>query len=145
MNTIKSLAKNTILALFVFHPQLSFADEVSERVIASMGMPAEERATIVCEGHEDSALCQKLVTEPDYRDLWFETSDKLNRAEWILAERLVALQGQIDTENETIQYMIERAPKLPDGRPIFRDQDGNFFDLDGQPISSGMAMTARRF
>lgn len=138
---IRQISKAIVVGVLLC-PQNSFANDIGERLIASMGMPSEARAVMVCEGRETTALCKKLLGEPDYRDLWLETGDKLNRAEWILAERLAELKGAIDRQNKTVRYMIERAPKLPDGRVIFRDRNGNFFDLDGEQISRELAATA---
>lgn len=126
-------------------PQLAAAqtNDIGQRQIDTMGLPPAERVEIICEGRETSNLCKKLTDEPDYRDLWLETGDKLTRAEWALAEMAVKAQGRLDQENEAIRKMTERAPKLPDGRAIFRAQDGRYFDADGKLVSAEEAATAR--
>lgn len=141
-----------ILASLVFHPQLSYADAGVSKVgldsittiqINTMGMPPIDRARIICEDRQASKLCVKLLNEPDYRDLWLETADKLTQVEWMLAEKLVELRGQIDKDGKTVSYMIERAPKLPDGRAIFRAKDGQYTDINGNLVSAEVAATAK--
>ncbi len=140
----RTATKAAVLLLSSF-PQLAVAQtsEIAERRIATMDLPAAERVTIICEGREASKLCQKLVSEPDYRDLWLEAGDKLIRAEWALAKIAVDAQEQLDRDNEAIQKMIDRAPKLPDGRAIFRAEDGRYFDVDGKLVPPKEAAKAR--
>ena len=145
------LAKLAFVTL-AFYPQIISAQSstgvasnslIAERQIATMGQAPDARARVICKGLEGSALCQNLLGSPSYRDTWLDTADTLTRAEWLIAERLVELRGQIDRSNQTLQYMIKRAPKLPDGRVVFRAKDGRFFDLNGQQISGELAATAR--
>jgi len=122
---------------------IAYAGEIEQRQVATIGLPPADRGKIICRDREASNLCQRLLNEPDYRDLWLETGDKLTKAEWLLAEKLVDLRGQIDTTNETIKFMIDRAPKLPDGRAVFRTRDNRYFDIDGNSVSPEVAATAR--
>lgn len=126
-------------------PQLAAAqtNDIGQRQIDTMGLPPAERVEIICEGRETSNLCKKLTDEPDYRDLWLDTADKLTRAEWAVAKMAVEAQGRLDRANAAVQQMIDRAPKLPDGRAIFRAEDGRYFDTDGKLVSSQEVMTAR--
>ncbi|MEM6311972.1 MAG: hypothetical protein AAF754_18230 [Pseudomonadota bacterium] len=152
MITQNRVLANLVVAVFAIYPQVIAAQSssgaasnslIAERQIATMGQSPEARARTICKGLEGSALCQNLLGSTRYRDTWLETADTLTRAEWLIAERLVELRGQIDRSNQTVQYMIERAPKLPDGRAVFRAKDGRFFDLNGQQISGELAATAR--
>lgn len=137
-------AKAMTLALLGF-PQIVAAqsNDIAERQVDTMGLPPAERAEVICEGREASKLCQKLLGEPDYRDLWLETADTLTQAEWATAKALVEAQGQLDRTNAGLQQMIDRAPKLPDGRAIFRAQDGQYVDENGNPVSRGEVASAR--
>ncbi|MEL7398739.1 MAG: hypothetical protein AAFN44_20475 [Pseudomonadota bacterium] len=143
---------NLVAAVFAIYPQVMSAQSstgvasnslIAERQIATMDQAPEARARTICKGLEGSALCQNLLGSPSYRDKWLDTADTLTRAEWLIAERLVELRGQIDRSNQTVQYMIDRAPKLSDGRAVFRAKDGRFFDLNGQEISPERAATAQ--
>jgi len=142
---------NALALLFCFCPQFLLAQEaapsvtgpIGQRQVATMGQTPDQRARIICEGLEQSKLCQRLLREPAYRDRWLDVADKLTQAEWRVAAYLAAAQGQIDTTNKTIRYMIERAPKLPDGRAIFRAQDGRIYDENGQLITAAEAASAR--
>lgn len=140
----RRLTKAAALACLSF-PQLAAAQtsDIGQRQVETMGLPPVERVEIICEGRETSNLCKKLTGEPDYRDLWLDTADKLTRAEWALAKMAVEAQGRLDHENEAIRQMTERAPKLPDGRAIFRAEDGRYFDAEGKLVSAEEAATAR--
>lgn len=143
MITLKGTLTKAVVAFGLTFPQHSVAGEIGDRQVATMGMPASERIEVICEGRENSNLCQKLINEPVYRNLWLETADKLMRVEWFLAAKLVELNGEIDLQNESIQMMIERAPKLPDGRAVFRSEDGRYFDINGNLVSAEEAAAAR--
>lgn len=143
MIALRTALTNAAMALALTCPQLVSADEISDLQVATMGMPATERVEVICDGREFTALCEQLINDPDYRDQWLETGDILTRAEWRIAAILVELSGQIDRQNEALQLMIERAPRLPDGRAIFRAEDGRYVDIDGNLVSAAEVATAR--
>ena len=98
-------------------------------------MEPTARSKALCEGIENTKLCEKLASEPEYRTKYFRVADLLAERERQTADALANLKGEIDRKDRVIQALIARAPKLPDGRAIFRKSDGTYVDEQGAAVA----------
>lgn len=101
---------------------------------ASAGKPLIERARLVCP-QNDSKLCDLILNDAEYRAAWFKASDKINAAQ----AKIDATKAQNEAE---IAAILAKAPKLPNGKAIFGDANGNWFDQDNNPVSESEARAA---
>ena len=80
-----------------------------------------------------------LMRDPEYAALYKETKDLLITAEQAAERALESLENQITELRGSLVEMRERANKLPDGRLVFKDEQGRVWTEDGQRVE-GMAL-----
>ena len=79
-----------------------------------------------------SLLEYLLLTDPAYAKLYAETLDLLNQAEQDTANAIAEAEYRY-------KDIMENAARLPDGRAVFMDQEGNVWDENGNTIDPDIA------
>jgi hypothetical protein len=116
--------------------------ELIKRLNDSRDQPPEARINIYC-GDRASKLCDKLRTDPGYRDTWLQTMDKLADSQSAVDRTVDRIQKERAAAQRKLDEYIAAAPKLPDGTPVFVDKDGTYRDDKGNVIPPELARTAR--
>lgn len=86
-----------------------------------------------------SRLQMLLATNPGYAALYNDTLGALGDAEKAADDALEKLEAALTKARRETQNMLERAAKLPGGRPVFKDKDGQVWDEHGEHISADQA------
>lgn len=82
-----------------------------------------------------TALAQKLRDDPDYAALYYATEDLLTRAETLTERALSKAHKDLTNAEEAMRKVMNNAARLPDGRHVFRDEDGSFWGAQDRRIS----------
>lgn len=118
------------------------AEDRRDIIVQTMGMPDEQRALAYCAGLESNTLCDRILSDAQYRAQWLRTYDKLIKAERLREEAQDRINEEKAKGQNRLDEMRARAPKLPDGRAIFRTQDGQIVDEFGNPVPPELAALA---
>lgn len=86
-----------------------------------------------------SRLQMLLATNPGYAALYNDTMGALGDAEKAADDALEKLEAALTKARRETQNMLERAAKLPGGRSVFKDKDGQVWDEHGERISADQA------
>lgn len=86
-----------------------------------------------------SRLQLLLLQDPAYAALYNETFDKLRDAERAAEIALASAILTRDAAERSLQEMLDRAPRLPDGTRVFRDAQGQVWTQDGQLVDAAVA------
>lgn len=86
-----------------------------------------------------SRLQLLLLQDPAYAALYNETFDKLRDAERAAEIALASAILTRDAVQRSLQEMLDRAPRLPDGTRVFRDAQGQVWTEDGQLVDPAVA------
>lgn len=76
-----------------------------------------------------------LVTDPSYARLYRQADERLREAENKADAALAALAKALEAARRDEKELIDRAPKLSDGRAVFRRADGAVVDAEGRVIA----------
>lgn len=104
-------------------------------------MPNAQRAQRVCP-RNNSKLCNLLLTDAEYRDRWFHVQDQLAALQRAKDAEQASVDAEAANREAELNAMRANAPKLSDGRAIFRKRDGSWVDENGRPVSSTDAAVA---
>lgn len=80
-----------------------------------------------------------LATDPEYFALYTRLGDELSSGEAEADSIIANLQSAIDALEQQIEVMRAGAPRLPDGRLVFRYIDGRVVDEAGALVSPEIA------
>lgn len=80
-----------------------------------------------------SALDMMLLNDPAYVQAYNDTMDFLSRAERVAEQGLGKLETQLAKAEADLQSTLDSAATLPDGRKVFRDEEGLAWD-EGQNV-----------
>ena len=109
---------------------------VEERRQGSSGASSAERSA---QREFTSRLQMLLATNPGYAALYNDTMGALGDAEKAADDALEKLEAALTKARRETQNMLERAAKLPGGRSVFKDKDGQVWDEHGERISADQA------
>lgn len=95
--------------------------------------------------HRDRQAFQDRLTElmadPVYRAHYKRVMDRLSEAERAADAALARLNAEIETAEQGLADMEDRAARLPDGTMVFRDAQGIVRTADGTPVDPVLAET----
>jgi hypothetical protein len=86
-----------------------------------------------------SRLQMLLATNPGYAKAYNNTMDALGDSEKAADDAIEKLEVALTKARRETQDMLERAAKLPDGRRVFKDKNGQVWDEHGAHISDDQA------
>ena len=75
-----------------------------------------------------------LMTDPAYAELYRGTANALHDAQSRLDELMIAAQKALDEAQSDLDETLAQAAQLPDGRHVFRDQNGSVRFEDGSAV-----------
>lgn len=82
-----------------------------------------------------SALAQRLMNDTAYAALYSDTMQQLEAAERAAALAMEARETYLAEQLTAFETMKDNAARLPDGRLVFRDKDGEVVDENGAQIT----------
>ncbi|UWQ73601.1 hypothetical protein [Leisingera sp. M658] len=124
-----------------------FNNEMAGRDVGRMGrfLPSGERdpKKVAKQREERAAMLTNLQilmqNDPEYAALYRETEEKLRDAQSRLDTALDKVQQLKAGTEEAMLDIMNRAARLPDGRAVFQDQDGNVRYEDGTAVDTDLA------
>jgi len=82
---------------------------------------------------------QVLMNDPEYARLYTELGGALSEAERKTDVALEQAQDALRQAGEDLRQLLDRAPRLPDGKRAFRDAEGRVLDEDGDMVPGDIA------
>ncbi len=76
-----------------------------------------------------------MTTNPAYAALYEEVTNLLSEAETLTEAAIEQAEEELRTANEALEDALSRAPRLEDGRRVFRDENGQIWSEDGDLIT----------
>lgn len=86
-----------------------------------------------------TALDILLLTDPIYAALYSQVGEALEAAERDTAAAIDAAERALDAARTELQDVLDKAARLPDGRRVFRDADGQVWTEDGELVDPAIA------
>ncbi|MEO1459662.1 MAG: hypothetical protein AAFV49_19135 [Pseudomonadota bacterium] len=86
-----------------------------------------------------TALDILLLTDPVYAALYRQVGDVLATAERETDEAIDAAETALDVARTELQDALDKAARLPNGRRVFRDADGQVWTEDGELLDADTA------
>lgn len=83
----------------------------------------------------------RMLADPVYAARYESFGIKLREAEAQAEQALAAVEAELVDARNDLQHIEESANRLPDGRLVFRSEDGRIVDADGQVIGEDEAAT----
>jgi len=108
----------------------------------SLGQAPEARVEAYC-GQRVSNLCNKLRSEPEYRDKWLQHMDAIRADGKRVDDAIKKLNSMREVNREAMDAFLATTPRLPDGRYVMKDDKGNFFDENLKPVTAEEAAQAQ--
>lgn len=82
-----------------------------------------------------TALETMLLNDPEYAKIYNDTMDLLAEAEQVVEGALAQAEQALKQSSEELQTMLDNASQLPDGRKVFRDEEGQVWTADNERVS----------
>lgn len=76
-----------------------------------------------------------LLASASYLALRQDFAERLTKAETLVATEIARVRDALQAELETLTDLRDRAAKLPDGTPVFRDAHGEIWTADGERVT----------
>ena len=84
---------------------------------------------------ERQTLWMLLASNPVYAEVYHRVEDKLQTAQIATAGALGDVDETLVRTAADLEELMKRAPRLPDGRAVFRDAAGNLLTEDGRLVT----------
>lgn len=88
-----------------------------------------------------SRLQTLLASNAAYAKTYNDTFDALRAAEAATERAIAKMEAARDQAQQDLAEMMGRAPRLADGRRVFKDQYGKFWDQNGGQVSADEGAT----
>jgi len=86
-----------------------------------------------------STALQLLMDDPEYAKLYNDLGEALSKAEHQTDSAIEQAQELLRAAEQKLEEILDRAPRLPGGKPVFRDQNGKVRDEDGNIVAAEVA------
>ncbi len=133
---IKAMQRAKLRAETFSDHQNAIAGRETGRILPRVGQNApdtgSQRAKRFSETVDLITNLQAMLQDPEYAKAYTRVKGLLEEAERLTENALVEAEA-------ALEEIIARAVKLPDGRAVFRDKDGNVRTEDGAIIDAAIA------
>jgi hypothetical protein len=84
-----------------------------------------------------------MLMDPAYRSAWDKTNNLLSDTQDKLDAALLKVTASIDSLDDLVGDLEDKAAKLPDGTAIFKAADGSVWTADGRRLSDAEAASLK--